>query len=879
MSKARGKTSTKKPVKDSSLSQVLASKEATKFRNAIKLYDDRQYKAGYRLAEAILKVSPKNGDANALAGLFLYHLGRPDEAASQFQKAQEYGPNSHYVWQFTGIYNRDRKKYDLALENFAAALKIEPFNSNIIRDLAPLYLQGRKYPEAVVYRKKALENAAGYRMSWTGSAAAQYLNHQYAEAEATLKKFLDAVKNTTFPKTDTEHTEAALFENRCIYKQGDVQRALDHINSLEEKICDPLSIMEFRAQYLLELGKFKEAQREYRALVKRNPDNLFYYKQLELALQIDPSDLKTRKMVYNYLATKYPRSDVIPSILMEILSGEEFKTVATSYLKTKIFKGVPSTFVLVKPLYENSEKRDIIKEIIVSLKEDIAGKQQSILWANFFLAQHFNTLGDYNTALEYIEKCIEESSTILEFYLIKARILKHMGDFKGAAKVANSAREMDLSDRFVNCKTVKYLLRADEYQEAIRIASIFTRNDSTNVGIKDMHDMETLWTLIEQLEYQYRAGRIPLALKRCEAIFDIFDTIYVDQFDFHSFSMRKGSVLSYIEMMEFEDSLYSHPVYIRALEIAKELYFLADDERQSIKQLTARVEETADDNSQKKELQQELSKLQQPSALKRATEKEYLDKQIAQLQEDCTRDTKLREAEMPPKPVKNGTANTKEKEFVDKDPWGYEFWDSLLEKDGVALEKLSQRWEKLNASAPHLLKTWDVGFDLYLRQKKYVMAVQIINSKIKAVQPAEEVTDNWVAQHAVRIKKSLLCSEENVPPAIKLLVDRTLNYPGLKEAAEKGDAELLKFYKDKVLSVSSPDVYTYISGLASFYPNSKSTDYFSEIERVLFEKLENNKLVKETVEDLRLLEHVGDVKGAEEYKSKAKKKWPRATCF
>lgn len=877
MSKARGKVPAKKPAKASPAntgSQPLATKEATKFRNAIKLFDERQYKAGYRLAETILKSAPTNGDANALVGLFLHHLGRAEEAATQFEKAQEYGPSSHFVWQFSGIYNRELKKYDLALNNFLTALKLSPANSNLIRDLAPLYIHDRKFPEAVAYRKKNLDSAAGYRMSWTSLATAQYLNHQYAEAEATLKKFLDAVKSATFPKTDTEHTELALFENKCIYKQGDVQRALDHIESIADKVCDPLSVMEARAQYLLELGKFKEAQREYRALVRRNPDNLFYYKQLERALQIEPSDTKTRRMIYNYLATKYPRSDVIPSILMEILTGDEFKAVATSYLTAKIQKGVPSAFVLVKPLYADNEKRDIFEKVILSIKEDFASKKESLVWVNFFLAQHFNILGDYDTALEYIEKCIEESSDIVEFKLIKARILKHAGDFEGAAKTADAARQMDLSDRFTNAKAVKYLIRADKYAEAIRLASIFTRNDSTNVGIKDMHDMETLWSLIEQLEYQYRVGHIPLALKRCEAIFDIFDTFYIDHFDFHSFSMRKGSVISYVEMMEMEDDIYNHPVYVRALEIAKELYFLADSQRRAIAKLESSIEESSDD-TQVKKLEEKLTELKEKTDVKRATEKAYLDKEIAQLKEDCTRDTKLREAEMPPKPVKNDAAATKDKEFVDKDPWGYTLWDSLLAKDGFALEKLSRRWEKLVSSAPHLLKTWDIGFDLYLRQNKFVLAVQIINSKVKAV-PSEQVTDEWVAQHSIRVKKALANSEDSVPPAIKILVDRTLNYPGLKDASEKGDVELLKFYKEKVLSPSN--TYAYIDGLAEFYPKT-SPEYFSDTEHALFDKLETNELVKESVADLRILQLIGDEKGAEEYKLKAKKRWPLATCF
>ena len=44
----------------------------------------------------------------------------------------------------------------------------------------------------------------------------------------------------------------------------------------------------------------------------------------------------------------------------------------------------------------------------------------------------------------------------------QARILKHMGDLEGAARLADTARSMDLADRYLNTKCVKYMLRANQ---------------------------------------------------------------------------------------------------------------------------------------------------------------------------------------------------------------------------------------------------------------------------------------------------------------------------------------------------------------------------------------------------------------------------------
>lgn len=45
---------------------------------------------------------------------------------------------------------------------------------------------------------------------------------------------------------------------------------------------------------------------------------------------------------------------------------------------------------------------------------------------------------------------------------IQGRILKHAGDLRAAAALADEARSMDLADRFLNSECVKRMLQADQ---------------------------------------------------------------------------------------------------------------------------------------------------------------------------------------------------------------------------------------------------------------------------------------------------------------------------------------------------------------------------------------------------------------------------------
>ena len=372
-------------------SKALSSKDHSSFRDALKLYEAKQYKKALKLTEQILKKNPGHGETLSVRGLMRYHLNQKDDGLDDLKKGLVADPDSYICWHVYGLYNRLEKNYEEAAKAFTKALQYDPNNMNVTRDLAVLQVQTHQYAAAVVSRGKLLENSPGYRQHWNSLSIAQYLNKDYTAAENTLKKFEDAI-NKPLPKTDLENSEIALFRNLTIYKSGDVTRALEHLDLIADKVSDPLSIMEYRAKYLLELGRNKEAEREYRALVKRNPENRLYLAQLEQSLNIEPTNIKLRQVLYNRLAEKYPRSDAIRAIPLEFLSGEEFKSAVSAYLTNFLTRGVPSTFVILKPFYKDEAKQAIIEDFILSQYKSLEEKNEEsdmLLWTTFYLAQHY----------------------------------------------------------------------------------------------------------------------------------------------------------------------------------------------------------------------------------------------------------------------------------------------------------------------------------------------------------------------------------------------------------------------------------------------------------------------------------------------------------
>ena len=62
----------------------------------------------------------------------------------------------------------------------------------------------------------------------------------------------------------------------------------------------------------------------------------------------------------------------------------------------------------------------------------------------------------------------------------------------------------------------------------------------------------------------FRQGDLGRALKRFLAVEKHYSDISEDQFDFHSYCLRKMTLRSYVDMLKFEDRLHSFPYFHKA---------------------------------------------------------------------------------------------------------------------------------------------------------------------------------------------------------------------------------------------------------------------------------------------------------------------------
>lgn len=359
-------------------------------------------------------------------------------------------------------------------------------------------------------------------------------------------------------------------------------------------------------------------------------------------------------------------------------------------------KGVPSTFANLKHLYSNTSKKEalpaIVQRYIESGKDAVNDEpkrqgdtSKGASAAFYFLAQHYNyhLSRDLEKAQEYIEKAIELEPKSVDFHLTKARIWKYYGNSQKASETMEQARALDTRDRHINTKAAKYQLRNNENEAAIKTVGLFTRAETVGGPLADLHDMQCMWFLTEDGKSYSRQKNYGLALKRFTSIYNIFDVWQEDQFDFHAFSLRKGQIRAYIDMVRWEDKLREHPFYTQAALGAIDIYLKIADAPPT----NGANGTDADDVSERKKAAKKARKAAQKAEQEAAQKKQ----------------------EHPNKPVKEGDENKK----VDDDPNGH--------KLAATSEPLSDAMKFLTPVlqfSPELIEGQIAGFEIYIRRSK-----------------------------------------------------------------------------------------------------------------------------------------------------------------
>lgn len=163
--------------------------------------------------------------------------------------------------------------------------------------------------------------------------------------------------------------------------------------------------------------------------------------------------------------------------------------------------------------------------------------------------------------MEYINKAIEHTPTVLELYIHKAKLYQRMGNAEKAANFTEEARILDLADRYLNAHSSKYLFKDNKILQANQTMALFSREQDCEK--LNVHEMSTFWYELHSGLAHFRLKQYRLALKELSYFEKHFSMMNDDCLDFFYCSMRRGTVLHYLNMFEWQSSIFKSKWAVR----------------------------------------------------------------------------------------------------------------------------------------------------------------------------------------------------------------------------------------------------------------------------------------------------------------------------
>lgn len=338
-------------------------------------------------------------------------------------------------------------------------------------------------------------------------------------------------------------------------------------------LVDKTARLELLAEVYLKNNQQEKATDCYRQLLKRNPSNMQYYKQIFIASGVDLSNIDeaaedTITKILNEKIEENPKLLFLKRIKLNYLVREEtFKALFEEYCKFILEKGIPSLVNDIECMItENKMKFRVVKETferyLESIQRDLSidGEERDPLYECFllfFLSQINFIDGDYFKAHELIEEAINHTPTFIEAWQFKARIMDAFGDRAAAEEAFLTAKNLDTADRFLNAECAKYFIRNNKQEEA----NIIMKRWSVDMASDELNsfDFQNMWYEIESGYGHYNNDRPLDAFRMFYYIERHIITMLQDFYDFHFYTMRKFMLRTYMNIGSMQDSLRRNP--------------------------------------------------------------------------------------------------------------------------------------------------------------------------------------------------------------------------------------------------------------------------------------------------------------------------------
>ena len=556
------------------------------FQMALKEFDAKRYEKVEKLCDRMISKNPKDDQALALKGLNYYFLQKPELGEQILKQALKANFKSPVAWHFYAIFHKEKGNYSQAMKSYNKALNFAPTNFNIIRDLSYMQLYLRQLDSFVQTCKLGVENKPGMLINWVTLAFSYSLVKDYKSALAALNS-VEKLGKETLKKNDIH--ELKLFNAMIQSKDKKYEEAMNYLIHFKSELIDKPMVYDMIVQNAIKAKKYNIGLDYCTKALNLNPDNInliLYYFIMKinqndfqpktyndlLNIQENYKYLKDMTEVLSELKINYPKSKIIKNLELSFSQNEEFEKKFENYFINQLEITIPSIFINIQFIYKlQPHKIKIIQKILDKYNANIKSSSKindnldlpiHVAWVYFYEAQHYLFLSELEEAINYINVAIDITPSVIEFYMVAAKIFKHSYMIDNYILAYDKARMLDVGDRYLNAKTAKIYLRSGDIEKNSELMKEFVSDPLTEENIKFT---ETLWYLNECGGAFLIKKNIIRSHYCFRNVINVFLAIIKDQVDFYNFCLRRNMLKDLYHTIVFLNGIAKNKYVIQAL--------------------------------------------------------------------------------------------------------------------------------------------------------------------------------------------------------------------------------------------------------------------------------------------------------------------------
>ena len=556
------------------------------FQMALKEFDAKRYEKVEKLCDKMISKNPKDDHALALKGLNYHFLQKPKEGEQFLKDALKANFKSSVAWHFYAIFQKENGNYTQAMKSYNKALNFSPTNFNIIRDLSYMQLYLKQIDSFVETCKSGVDNKPGMLINWVELAFAYTLAKNYRSALSALNS-AEKLGAETLKKNEIH--ELRIFNAMIQIMDGKYEEAMNYLIHFKNELIDKPMVYDMIIKNAVKAKKYNIGLIYCEKALEINPDNIeliinyfimklnendFHPKNYNDLLNI-PEDYKYLKQlseILSELKNSCPKSKILSNLELAFSQKEEFEQKFESYFLKQLEITIPSFFINIKFIYQLQPHKIILIQKILdkylsNVKNNSKVSDELNLplhksWLYFYASQHYLFLCDLEQALDYINLALDITPSVIEFYMLVAKIFKHGYMRNNSVLAYEKARQLDLGDRYLNAKMAKMYLRKGEIEDNLKLMKEFVNDPLIEENIKYT---ETLWYLNE-CGSAYLVKKNIIRSHYCfKNIIKVFLAMIKDQVDFYNFCFRKYMLKDLYNTIIFLDGIAKNKYVIQAL--------------------------------------------------------------------------------------------------------------------------------------------------------------------------------------------------------------------------------------------------------------------------------------------------------------------------